>query len=35
MKDTVIVTPGRTRAISRLDPLVDVICEHAGWDPTC
>ena len=33
MKNTVIVTPGRTRAISRLDPLVDVICEHAGWDP--
>lgn len=34
MKNTVIVTPGRTRAISRLDPLIDVICEHAGWDPS-
>ena len=33
MRNTVITTPGRTRAISRLDPLVDVICEHAGWDP--
>lgn len=33
MRSTVIVTPGRTRAISRLDPLIDVVCEHAGWNP--
>ncbi len=33
MRNTVITTPGRTRIIGRFDPLVDVICEHAGWDP--
>lgn len=33
MRNTVIVTPGRTRIIDRLDPLLDVICEHTGWNP--
>lgn len=33
MKNTTITTPGKTRTISKTDPLIDVICEHTGWNP--
>lgn len=33
MKNTTITTPGKTRTISQMDPLIDVICEHTGWNP--